>query len=180
MHSNFYILKRKSIFLVLLICYASSIYNCFAQTLQNSASTLETSQACKDKAEKIFIERAEESLAVMDALARKFSQKGVAVISFAPGDNTESWISRMKVVGTLSNKTHNFLAVASAKAAEMALTHEDSGTGTKKPLVGELGYKGGVIRKVKYGYIIASFSGAPSEIDEKISNKGLEVLSKYY
>lgn len=168
------------LYLVLLIFYVSSYGNCVAQTIPNVSSKLMTSQRCKNIGEKIFYGRAAESLAEMDALARKYSQNGVAVIAFAPGENTNSWISRMKVSGSMSNKTHNFLAVASAKATEMALSHEDSGTGKRKLLVGELGYKGGVIRKVKCGYIIASFSGAPSKIDEEISKKGLDILSKYY
>lgn len=174
------ILNRFFFHLVLLTFYASSFNTCVAQTISNYSSKLKVSQVDKNKGEKIFFKRAEESLAVMDALAQKYSQKGVAVIAFVPGDNTETWISKMKVTGTMSNKTHNFLAVASAKATEMALSHVDSGTGTRKLLVGELGYKGGVIRKVNCGYIIASFSGAPSEIDEEISKKGLDILSKYY
>lgn len=135
---------------------------------------------CKLQGEEIFNTHVKECLVVMEAIARKYSEKGVAVISFVPGEQTASWNSRMRVVGTLSTETHNFLAVASAKSAEMALTLENSGSGIRPPLVGELGYKGGVIKKVKCGYLIASFSGAPAEIDAEISKAGVDFLFAFY
>lgn len=135
---------------------------------------------CKTRGEEIFNTHVGESLGAMEAIALKHSEKGVAVISFVPGEKTESWNSRMQVVGTLSTETHNFLAVASAKSAEMALTLENSGNVIREPLIGELGYKGGIIKKVKCGYLIASFSGAPAEIDAEISKAGVDFLSKYY
>ena len=128
----------------------------------------------------MFFKHAEESLEIMDAAAGNFSAKGVAIISFIPGEETKSWISKMKVIGSLSNEKANFLAIAGSKAAEMATTYMDSGSGVRKPLNGELGYKGGVIRKVKCGYIVASFSGSSGEIDAKISKAGLDFLSRYY
>ena len=81
--------------------------------------------------------------------AIKNSVNVVAIIAFIPGELTGSWISRMKVVGGMCDEKSNLLAIAGAKAAEMAATLTDSGSGTRKPLSGELGYKGGLIRKGK-------------------------------
>ena len=134
----------------------------------------------RDQGDVIFNAHVEVCLEIMEATALKYSEKGVAVIAFVPGVKTESWNSRMKVVGRLSSQQHNFLAVASAKSAEMALTLQNSGSVSRQPLIGELGYKGGVIKKVACGYLIASFSGAPSEIDAEISKVGVDFLSQFY
>lgn len=132
------------------------------------------------KGEKIFSRMAGKCLTKMEQAAIKDSVNGVAIIAFIPGELTESWVSEMRVVGKMCNEKNNLLAIASSKAAEMAATLTDSGSGIRKPLTGELGYKGGMIRKVKYGYILAAFSGGPSEIDLKISKEGLDNLAKQY
>ena len=53
----------------------------------------------------------------------------------------------------------------------------DSGTAARKPLTGEFGWTGGVVRKGEAGLLIAAFSGGPSEDDVKVSRAGLDVLS---
>ncbi|TDY64064.1 hypothetical protein [Algibacter lectus] len=137
-------------------------------------------KSCECEGYEIFNLNVQECLDIMEATALKYSETGVAVVSFVPGEDTKSWNSRMRVVGTLSTKNHNFLGVASAKSAEMAVTLQNSGTSNRPPLIGELGYKGGVIQKVSCGYLIASFSGAPSEIDAEISKVGVHFLSKLF
>lgn len=173
-------MKIKAVFITLFLAVITSSFYSFSRIEKALSTDFNLEKDCKSRGEEIFNTHVEECLAAMEAIAQKHSEKGVAVISFIPGDKTESWNSRMQVVGTLSTQTHNFLAVASAKSAEMALTLEDSGKGIREPLIGELGYKGGIIKKVKCGYLIASFSGAPAEIDAEISKAGVDFLSKYY
>ena len=157
-----------------------TILTIFFVAVSATSSFSQSENDCKSIGEEVFNAHSKECLATMEAAAQKYSENGVAIIAFVPGEKTESWSSRMLVVGTISNEKYNFLGVASAKAAEMAITLKDSGTGSNQPLIGELGYKGGVIKKVKCGYLIASFSGAPSEIDAEISKAGVDFLSKYY
>jgi uncharacterized protein GlcG (DUF336 family) len=104
----------------------------------------------------------------------------VAVVAFIPGNATKSWISKMKVVGALTDGTANFLAIANSKAAEMADTYKDSGSSPRKPMLGEFGYQGGVVKKVNSGYILAVFSGGSGEQDAEVANEGLDWLYKYY
>ena len=73
----------------------------------------------------------------MKQAAHKMSVKGVAVLAFIPGDVSESWVSKMAAVGALHNGSANYLAIAYAKAAEMADTFKDSGGGAREPMVGE-------------------------------------------
>lgn len=86
----------------------------------------------------------------------------------------------MKVVGHLTRDKANLLGIASTKAAEMADTHQDSGSGLREIYSGELGYKGGLIKKVSSGYILAVFSGGSSKQDMEVAKIGLDWLSKYY
>lgn len=130
--------------------------------------------------EKIFIEHADKCLALIEQAAQKISIKGVVVIAFIPGDVTKSWISKMKVVGALTDGMANFLAIANSKAAEMADTYKDSGSGLRKPMLGEFGYQGGIVKKVNSGYILAVFSGGTGEQDVEVANEGLDWLYKYY
>lgn len=129
--------------------------------------------------EKIFIEHADKCLALIEQAAQKISIKGVAVIAFIPGDVTKSWISKMKVVGALTDGTANFLAIANSKAAEMADTYKNSGSGIREPMLGEFGYQGGIVKKVNSGYILAVFSGGTGEQDVEVANEGLDLLYKY-
>ncbi|MDA3891808.1 MAG: hypothetical protein PF517_09110 [Salinivirgaceae bacterium] len=65
----------------------------------------------------------------MEQTAQKMSIKGVAVVAFVQGDSALTWVSKMKIVGTLSNGNDNRLAIAYSKAAEMATTYQNSGSG---------------------------------------------------
>jgi rhamnogalacturonyl hydrolase YesR len=127
-----------------------------------------------------FLEHADRSLAIMAEAAREMSVQGVAVVAYIPEDKNGSWISKMKVAGTLTNGSANFLAVAYSKAAEMADTRKNSGKRDGEPLHGEFGYQGGVVAQVEPGYIMAVFSGATGEQDTEIAEKGLEALELAY
>lgn len=133
---------------------------------------------------KIFDELADSALIAMAKRAEELKIKGAAVVAFIAGDTTKSWSSKMVVVGAIKDapteKNHgaNLLAIAYSKAAEMAETLKDSGNAGRPPMTGETGWQGGLIRKGKSGYLIAAFSGGPSESDLKVSKAGLEVLAQ--
>lgn len=130
---------------------------------------------------KKFDAAAQAALAAMKAKAAELKIQGVAVVSFAPGDTIESWMSEMAVVGHMTDhlngeKGNNLLGIAYAKAAEMANTLKDSGTSGKAPMTGEFGWQGGVMTRTARGYIIVAFSGGKSEDDVQVSKAGLAVL----
>ena len=161
---------RKVILLLALMLVSSISYIANAQTDRENIKTGET----------IFIEHVDDCLDIMEQAAQKMLVTGVAVIAFIPGDVTTSWISKMKVVGVLANDEANFLGIANAKASEMANSYKNSGTSQQKPLTGEFGWQGGMIRKVKPGYILAAFSGGTGQQDAEISDEALAWLSNYY
>jgi hypothetical protein len=119
----------------------------------------------------------------MTKRAEELKIKGAAVVAYIEGDTTKSWSSKMVVVGAMKDapteKNHgaNLLAIAYSKAAEMAETLKDSGSAGRPPMTGETGWQGGLIKKGKTGYLIAAFSGGPSESDLKVSQAGLDVLA---
>ena len=133
---------------------------------------------------KVFDEVADSALASMTKRAQELKIHGAAVVAFIEGDVTQSWSSKMVVVGSMKDapteKGHgnNLLAIAYSKAAEMAETLKDSGQAGRPPMTGETGWQGGLIKKGKTGYLIAAFSGGPSESDLKVSQAGLEVLAE--
>jgi len=135
------------------------------------------------KPAKIFDEVADSALVAMAKRAQELKVKGAAVVAYIEGDTTKSWSSKMVVVGKMEDapteKNHgaNLLAIAYSKAAEMAETLKDSGNAGRPPMTGETGWQGGLIKKGKTGYLIAAFSGGPSESDLKVSQAGLEVLA---
>lgn len=157
---------RKS-FLLLTILFTSISFNTQAQSLTKK----------EKKAEKTFIKYADETLSLMKQASDEMKVSGVAMIFFIPGETTQSWVSKMKVCGKMTNEKANFLAIASSKASEMAETFKNSGSKIREPKKGELGWKGGIIKQVDSGYILATFSGATGEQDAEISTKGLEWLS---
>ena len=118
---------------------------------------------------KIFDEVADSALIAMTRRAEELKIKGAAVVAYIEGDTTKSWSSKMVVVGSMKDapteKNHgaNLLAIAYSKAAEMAETFKDSGNAGRSPMTGETGWQGGLIKKGKTGYLIAAFSGGPSE-----------------
>jgi hypothetical protein len=133
--------------------------------------------------DKTFNEVADSALIAMTKRAEELKIKGAAVVAYIEGESTKSWSSKMVVVGAMKNapteKNHgaNLLAIAYSKAAEMAETLKDSGKAGRPPMTGETGWQGGLIKKGKTGYLIAAFSGGPSESDLKVSQAGLEVLA---
>jgi hypothetical protein len=130
--------------------------------------------------EKIFLKHADDALLAIEQKAGKLSIKGVAIVIFVPGDTVKAWVSKMKVVGQMKKGTSNLLGVASSKASEMADTYQDSGSGIRAPLKGEYGYKGGVIKKLSIGYIMAVFSGGSPDQDKEAATDGAELLAKYF
>ncbi len=130
----------------------------------------------KDKQQTLFLKHSDQALTMIAEAAGELSVTGVAIVAYIPGEVTESWVSKMKVVGKLTSETSNLLGVASTKAAEMADTFQNSGSKVREPLRGEYGYKGGVIEKVKGGYVLAVFSGATGEQDVAVSKEGLAHL----
>ncbi len=78
---------------------------------------------------------------------------------------------------TGKSRSANLLAIAYSKAAEMAETLKENGSAGRPPMTGETERQGGLIRKGRTGYLIAAFSGGPSELDIKVSQAGLAVLA---
>lgn len=163
---------RKLLFIFILIIAACHSENVLAKIKVQEKST--------KNAERTFIQNADQSLALVEQAAEKISIKGVAIVAFIPGDATVSWISKMKVVGNLTSGKANLLGIAYTKASEMADTHRDSGSGVREIYSGELGYQGGLIRKVSSGYILAVFSGGSGEQDVEVAKIGLDKLAEYY
>jgi hypothetical protein len=147
-----------------------------------------SSLTAQDKAEvsaaaPVFDAPANLALMVMKSRADALHVSGVAVVAYAEGDVMSSWSSKMQVVGSMTkapsatDKGSNLLGIAYAKAAEMASTLKDSGSGVRPPLTGEFGWQGGVVARGKAGILIVAFSGGRSEDDVNISRAGLEVLA---
>jgi len=132
----------------------------------------------------MFDEKADLALQAMTKRANELKVKGAALVAYVPGPTVSGWSSKMVVVGALTNAPNeknrgaNLLAIAYSKAAEMADTLKDSGNAGRPPMTGETGWKGGLIKKCKTGYVIAAFSGGPSESDLKVSQAGLDVLAE--
>jgi len=159
----------KSLFPLALVCLALSV---LAQSDPPAA-----------KPAKGFDELADTALQAMTKRAEELKIQGVAVVAYVAGENVAGWSSKMAVVGSLKNAPKdknpgaNLLAIAYSKAAEMAETLQNSGSAGRPPMTGETGWQGGLIKRGKTGYLIAAFSGGPSESDLKVSQAGLEVLA---
>ncbi|MGA1236902.1 MAG: hypothetical protein ACO34E_08550 [Limisphaerales bacterium] len=130
-----------------------------------------------------FDSTANSALRAMTLRAQELKIQGVAVIAYIPGSTTQSWSSKMTVVGKMINEPSdgnngaNLLAIAYTKACEMAETLKNSGHAGRPVMTGETGWEGGRIRQVKDGYLIAAFSGGPSEEDLKVAQAGLDAFS---
>jgi len=128
--------------------------------------------------ENLFLDNSDASLTAMELKSKEMKIRGVGIIAFLE-DGKANWVSKMKVMGALKNEEVNFLAVAYSKAGEMVDTLKNSGTCDRMPLLGEFNFIGGVIEKVKNGYVLAVFSGATGEEDTVVAELGLEfILSK--
>jgi len=170
----------------LVILFLASIAICFSLNGEAQNSTKVDKGLGKQKAashdkkvknEKSFVKFSDEALAIMVKKADELSVKGAAIIGFIPGDKTESWITKMRVVGSFTNAKSNLLGIAYSKASDMAATLQNSGTDkTRTVLQGEFGWQGGLIKKIKTGYIIAVFSGGKTEQDLQIAQEGLNAL----
>ena len=122
----------------------------------------------------------------MENHARKLGVKGVIVVA-GMDESGHSWESQMKAVDTIMvldgnpEKSrypgYNFIGVAYSKAAEMAETKLNSGSKVRPPYEGEFGYQGGVIKKVRLGYILTVFSGATGEQDLEIAKVGMNACA---
>jgi len=154
----------KTIQLLLAIIMMTALNNAIAQTMTKKQ---------KD-AEKIFINNADEVLQMMKQEALRMNIKGAGLVCFIPGDQTQSWISKMIIAGASGNEGYNFIAIAYSKASEMAETLQNSGSKVRPVKVGEFDYIGGIIKKIDSGYILATFSGASGEDDLAVSQKGLD------
>jgi hypothetical protein len=139
--------------------------------------------SAQDKSAVNFDAVANQALGAMEKRANELQITGVAVVAYSEGDSVVSWSSKMRVVGHMvspavqEKKGSNLLGIAYTKAAEMADTLRDSGSGVRQPLIGEYGWQGGVVAKGRTGTLIASFSGGPSEKDVKVSKAAMEVLT---
>jgi hypothetical protein len=134
--------------------------------------------AAKDqqKAEKTFTIHADAALQIMKDEAARMNIQGVGLVSYIPGKETQSWISKMIVAGATGSEGHNFIAIAYSKAGEMAETLQDSGSKVRPVKVGEFDY-GGTIQKINSGYLLATFSGASGEDDLAVAKKALDWFS---
>ncbi|HAH22263.1 MAG TPA: hypothetical protein DCL77_00580 [Prolixibacteraceae bacterium] len=166
----------KKVFFIMALLITSGLY----LTTMAQTDVKEIHIPKSQKGELKFIKHSNKALTVMGQEAQKLAIKGTAVVAFIPGEKTEAWISRMKVVGFFTNGDANTLGIAYTKAAEMADLLKDSGSGIRKPLTGEFGWQGGVIKKVKTGYILAVFSGGSGEQDVVVAKEGLNLLYKFY
>jgi hypothetical protein len=131
---------------------------------------------------KPFDALADKALESMRKRATELGIGGVAVVAYFEGERPQAWsskmivVDRMKDIPTGDSKGANLLAIAYQKACEMADSLKASGEAGRPPMTGETGWKGGVIVRGKNGYLIAAFSGGPSEDDVKVSRAGVDVL----
>ena len=133
---------------------------------------------------KDFQATAKAMITAMETHARSLGVKGAIVV--ASMDETGfSWTSEMKAVNAITAiddrperevPGYNFIGIAYTKAAEMASTKINSGSNIRPAYKGEYGYRGGIIKKIQTGYIIAVFSGATSEQDLEIAQAGIKAL----
>jgi len=147
------------------------------------ASTVSAQTNSIPRSDGAFDKAAGDALSAMKQRATELNIKGAAVVAFISGDEVTGWESKMVVVGahrndpTANNRGANLIAIAYSKASEMADTLKNSGSAGRPRMDGETGYRGGLIQKVKTGYVIAAFSGGPDSEDLKVSRAGLDVLA---
>ena len=157
----------KTIQLIVAIIIMTTSTNATAQTLSKE----------QIKAEKTFIAHADEALQMMKQEALRMNIKGAGLVCFIPGDQTQSWISKMIIAGASGNEGYNFIAIAYSKASEMAETLQNSGSKVRPVKVGEFDYIGGIIKKIDSGYLLSTFSGASGEDDLAVSKKAMDWIS---
>lgn len=145
---------------------------------QTAADPAPAAVAARDDADGAarFQAAASRALEVMVKEAEARGMKGAAVVAWVPGERTLAWESKMRAVENIVLGEANVLAIAYCKLSEMADTLRDSGSQVRKPLHGELGYRGGAIRPTEGGFFLAAFSGGKDTDDLDVSRKGLDVL----
>ena len=171
---------KNSLLFLIVVVVSAFYFGVKAESQSLNKGLSETPEAISKEGEEIFVVHADDCLALMEEAAKKISITGVAIVAYIPGDLTKSWISKMKVVDRLATNKANLAAIAYSKAAEMAVTLQDSGNEERKAITGEFGYQGGVLVKVKGGYLIASFSGGTGQEDADVAKEGIDWLAKYY
>jgi len=122
------------------------------------------------------------ALNAMEAHANKIGIPGVAVFLYTEEEAAKDLCSVMRIVG--ASKTiaedqsgYNFVALAYSKLAESLETGTDSGNITRPLIVGEFGYQGSAVARLKGGLAIASFSGKTTgDVDLEISKAGMKSL----
>jgi hypothetical protein len=130
-----------------------------------------------------FSARAGTALQAMREKAEQLHVGGAAVVAYFDGAELRGWTSSMLVVDRYKDAPSpgqagaNLLAIAYAKAAEMADTLKDSGHAGRPVLTGEFGWQGGVVRAWNRGYLIAAFSGGKSEDDVEVSKAGVLAMT---
>lgn len=172
-------MKYKLLLIVIIvICYSGNLQAQNNAVVEStSGKVIAITPVNKVKDEKSFVKYSDEAMAIMVKKAEELSVKGAAIIGFIPGEITESWITKMRVVGSFTNAKSNLLGIAYSKASDMAATLQNSGTDkTRTVLQGEFGWQGGLIKKIKTGYVIAVFSGGKTEQDLQIAQEGLNAL----
>ncbi|MEO7979251.1 hypothetical protein [Flavobacterium sp.] len=158
-------MKLTNLLLTIIIMTASN--NAKAQTMSKE----------QKKAEKTFIIHADEALQIMKQEALRMNIKGVGLVSYIPGNETQSWTSKMIVAGATGSEGYNYIAIAYSKASEMAETLQNSGSKVRPVKVGEFDYIGGTIKKIDSGYLLSTFSGASGEDDLAVAEKAMDWLS---
>ncbi|MBK8502617.1 MAG: hypothetical protein IPL46_10590 [Saprospiraceae bacterium] len=168
---------KKNYLILMLVITSGFLLNLEAINNPPIKALTEMHLALAKSGEQLFLKHGEECLTIIEKAANKIPMTGVAVIAFIPGDATSTWISKMRVVGKLADDKVNLLGIAYTKAAEMAVTLKNSGNPERKDMRGEYGYIGGVIKKVKGGYLVGSFSGGKGEDDVAAAKEGLDWLA---
>lgn len=148
------------------------------QSAPNCNSTVQKDTSCISK-KSLFDKKAEKALLAMHKTAKELKIEGVSVVCFFSKDQ-KRWSSKMEIVGTIADANSNFLAIAYAKAAEMARTLKPSGTSGRPVVkfVGETGWQGGVIKEIAGGYLLTAFSGGPSAKDLLVAEAGVVAYLK--
>lgn len=169
-------MQKLNTVLALLVCFHTQFLS-IAQTGLSAEVSPPIIVSNLKNGEQVFIKYADECLGIIEKEANNIPMTGVAMVAFIPGDSTLTWISKMKVVGKLADHEVNLLGIVYTKAAEMAVTLQDSGNADRKNMRGEYGYQGGVIKKIKDGYLLCAFSGGKSADDVDAARKGLDWLA---
>ena len=93
---------KKMFILMVLVITSSMCRDMKAETNIAATSEAKIRKEVIKTGEQIFLAHADECLAIIEKAAQKLAITGAAMIAFIPGDVSETWISKMKVMGVLS------------------------------------------------------------------------------